>query len=350
MPLVAHSGYRPMKRLPGGHLQTIFPSLLRKVATPTPQRERLDTPDHDFIDADWYRHKGPRTAARPLVMVMHGLEGNSRKPYVQGMVTAFFNLGWDALAWNFRSCSGTMNRQLRFYHCGDTPELAFMVNYALAQGYGTVVLVGFSMGGNLVLRYLGEKGPQVPKEVIAGAALSVPVNVEDSVRKLHRPGNYLYHRRFLRDLKRKVRQKALIMPEHINTAPLRRIRTLTQLDDYFTGPIHGFENGVDYYRKTASLDVLPQITVPSLIINAQNDPFLSASCYPYALLDTHPHVWLETPAQGGHCGFAGPGLNGLFWSDRRVAAWASALQRGQTPAQAAATSAQKYMPVPLGID
>lgn len=289
------------------HIETIWPALFRKIQLSPYQRERLTTPDDDFLDLDWLKQ-----GSNKLVIISHGLEGNSERAYIKGMAKQFFTHDYDVLAWNYRGCSGEMNRQKRFYHSGATDDLQSVINHASGK-YDSVYLIGFSLGGNLTLKYLGEGkvNPLVKKAVV----FSVPLELHTSCLEILKPSNWMYHHRFLKSLKAKVVAKASQRTD-LDIRPLNQIKTLIEFDDHFTAPIHGFENAIDYYKKCSSLYFLSGIHTPTLIVNAKNDPFLSHDCYPE--LPEASSVKLETPARGGHVGFAQFGQNGLYWSELRA--------------------------------
>lgn len=301
--------YEPPFPLFNGHLQTIVPGILRRVRGVRFRRERIITGDDDFLDLDW-----SRTGAGKLVVVSHGMEGNSRRPYVLGMVKALNAAGWDALAWNLRGCSGEPNRQLRFYHAGATDDLAQVISHALSRGtYGAVVLVGFSLGGNLVLKYLGERRDELPTPIRKAVVFSVPCDLRSGAVELDKWQNGIYRRRFLRTLKHKVREKAASMPGLLSAAGLDEVRTLRHFDERYTAPLHGFGSAEDYWRRSSSLHFLEGIRVPALIVNARNDPLLGEGCYPVEEVKDQPFLRLKMPLQGGHVGFPG---GGLLWSER----------------------------------
>ncbi|MDZ4715447.1 MAG: alpha/beta fold hydrolase [Cytophagales bacterium] len=300
--------YIPPKILFNRHLETIYPSLLRRVNFNPPERERIQTPDDDFLDLDWYRQGSSR-----CVIISHGLEGNTKRSYIIGMARAFFQQGYDVLTWNYRGCSEEMNRQLRFYHSGATDDLGTVVNTAKAR-YPDLYLVGFSLGGNMTLKYLGEG--QVPDQIKKAVAISVPLNLHTSCLTLSRPQNWVYTRRFLKSLALKVRNKPALKTV-VDVGRLDTIKTLLEFDDHFTGPLHGFQNAIDYYTRCSSIRFLDGITVPTLVLNAKNDPFLSPDCYPEASYH-HPRLTFEYPERGGHVGFTQFGKNGLYWSEMRA--------------------------------
>lgn len=299
-----------------GHLQTIIPSLFRSVQGITYTRERIYTPDDDFLDLDWCLNKG-----RKLAIISHGLEGDTTRSYVMGMVKTFQQGGdWDVLAWNCRGCSQEINRQLRFYHSGATEDLGVVIDHAINLGrYSEIGLIGFSMGGNITLKYLGEKAKTLPAEIFKAAVFSVPVDLLGSCKQLSRSFNYIYSYRFLRKLKAKVRKKAEIYPDAFDLQYLNKVSRLMQFDEAFTAPIHGFSGALDYYQKCSSQRLLEYVGIPTLIVNAKNDPFLSESCYPYNKSRINPLLKLLVPAQGGHCGFRNKERNYSYYSE--YAAW-----------------------------
>jgi predicted alpha/beta-fold hydrolase len=305
--------YRRPGLLFNAHLETIFPSLFRKVEGLSYRRERIKTSDDDFLDLDWVENQNKK-----LVIISHGLEGNSHRAYVKGIARAFHQAGYDALCWNFRGCSDDMNLQLRFYHSGATDDLDFVVQHAISRGqYHAIYLVGFSLGGNLTLKYLGERGNTIAPELKACVTFSVPLDLHTSSMQISKPSNWIYSRRFLKALKRKVIEKSLAKNE-INISGIEKINILIDFDDRFTAPIHGFASAVEYYRQCSALHFVDAITIPTLIVNAKNDPFLSKECYPTEQLAHHPFVTFESPEHGGHVGFTLFNQNGLYWSEVRA--------------------------------
>lgn len=305
--------YQPPKAYINSHIETIIPALFRKVKFIPFQRERITTPDDDFLDLDWAKQD-----SNSVVIISHGLEGNSHKPYVRGMSKAFYQQGFDVLAWNYRGCSGVMNKQLRFYHSGATDDLGTVVDHVINQGYERVILVGFSLGGNLTLKYLGEESSKISDKIEKAVAISVPLNLHSSCLKISEANNFVYSKRFLINLKKKVRAKSRLMPDKLDTSKLGTIKTLMAFDEIYTAPIHGFKDAVDYYTKCSSLYFLDNIKVPTLVINALNDPFLASDCYPKEQLESHKYVTLETPDNGGHVGFTLFNKEKLYWSEKRT--------------------------------
>ncbi|WP_375437047.1 YheT family hydrolase [uncultured Hymenobacter sp.] len=317
MPLIAHSRYQPPFYLFNGHLQTIVPSLLRTVPEVHYERERVETEDGDFLDLDWSRISD-RTIDT-LCIVSHGLEGDAGRPYVRGMVRALNKAGFDALAWNYRSCSGEMNRLLRSYHLGDTDDLDFVVRYALGSTrYRRVYLTGFSAGGNVTLKYLGEKPERVPQEIQRAAVFSVPTDLKSSSLQIGRLENRIYLNRFLKSLRKKMREKAVLLPDQVDINGLDELIDFPQFDARFTAPMHGFKSAEDYYEHASSGRYLSNIRIPTLLVNAQNDPFLPPSCFPRDLAARSEFVFLETPQEGGHVGFGEGSPDGEYYSERRA--------------------------------
>ncbi|WP_400192073.1 YheT family hydrolase [Hymenobacter sp. B81] len=316
MPLVASSPYRPPFYLFNGHLQTIVPSLLREVPDVQYQRQRVETPDGDFLDLDWSRTEHVTDS---LTIISHGLEGDAGRPYVRGMARALNRAGIDALAWNYRSCSGEPNRLLRAYHLGDTDDLHFVAQQAVATGrYRRVFLTGFSAGGNMTLKYLGEDSARVPAAVERAAVFSVPTDLKAGSEQISRLQNRIYLNRFLKSLRLKIRQKAELLPGQLDLAGLEELNDFPQFDNRFTAPMHGFESADDYYARSSSGRYLDGIRIPTLIVNAQNDPFLAPTCFPRAAAERSPFVFLETPEEGGHVGFAEGSPDGEYYSERRA--------------------------------
>ncbi len=310
MPIL-QSRFRPPSFLGNGHLQTILPVLLPRRIALACARTRLELADGDFLDLDWVRGGHGR-----LAIIAHGLEGNSAQQYVRGMAETLHAARWDVLAWNFRGCSAEPNRLLRAYHSGDTADLAAVIAHAAAD-YPRIALVGFSLGGNVVLKYLGEAPPH--PAILAAAAISVPLDLASSARALdRRRGNRLYLRRFLVSLIAKIEAKALHFPGALNTAGLQAIGSFQEFDDRYTAPLHGFRDAEDYWRRSSARQFLSGISRPTLILNARNDPFLTAKSMPAAEAAANPWLFLEAPESGGHVGFLDLIRGVQPWSERRV--------------------------------
>lgn len=308
MPLVQESHFRPALWLRSGHVNTLYGGVLRDMQAPAYVRERITTPDDDFLDLDWFRQGHRRVA-----ILSHGLEGNSRRTYMNGMARHLGSDGWDVLAWNYRGCSGEPNRTLRTYHSGATEDLDAVVRHA-RNGYEGAGLVGFSLGGNLTLKYLGEMGEHAP--VQAAVVFSVPCDLASGSRHLARRRAAPYMARFMRSLRRRVRQKAAMFPGRIETRGLDAMRTFREFDDAYTAPLNGFQNAEDYWARASCKPYIRHIRVPTLVVSAQDDPFLPPECYPVEEAGASQSVTLETPQWGGHVGFAES--RNRFWSERRA--------------------------------
>lgn len=297
-----------------GHVQTILPALLRWGPEVAYVRERIATPDNDFLDLDWSAPGSSR-----LALVLHGLEGSSTRTYIRSLVHALNSRNWDCLAMNFRGCSGEPNLQPGMYHSGLTEDLDTTLRHVLAsRTYSTVALAGFSMGGNQILKYLGEAPDRVPGEVRAACAVSVPCDLEGAARVLARPANAIYMQYFLKSLREKMRCKAEMFPGIIDTSDLASIRTFAEFDERFTAPLHGFLSARDYWQKSSSGRFLERVDRPTFILNAADDPFLSPSCFPVREAARNSFLTLEVPATGGHCGFLSIPKGGLGFLERRV--------------------------------
>lgn len=310
MPVV-RSSYQAPAFLRNGHAQTIAGAFLRRGRRVEFEAERLELEDGDFLDLLWLRR-----GCKRLAILSHGLEGSADEDYMRGMAAALSAAGWDVLSWNFRGCGEESNRLVRLYHSGATEDLSAVVSHA-ALSYARIALIGFSLGGNLTLKYMGEAPPH--DSVVAAVAISAPVDLAASARMLdQRWSNRLYLRRFIDSLVAKVEAKALRFPEDIDARGSRALRTFQEFDDRYTSRLHGFRDAEDYWKQASARQFLLQITRPTLLLNALNDPFLAPECFPVAEAEQNPCLFLETPESGGHLGFLEL-RNGLRpWFEGRV--------------------------------
>ena len=314
MPLIPASSYQPPLLFGNGCVQTVYPSLARRLDAGLYQRERIFTPDDDFLDLDW-----SQIGSRKLVILSHGLEGNTHRPYMVGMARMMNRIGWDALAWNYRACSGEINRQLRMYHNGCIDDLDCVVQHALKKvAYDAVALIGFSLGGNLTLMYLGSLGSNLDRRIQRSVVFSVPCDLKAGALELAKPKNRLYMKQFLVSLHEKIKKKMELMPDRINDDNYDRIKTFKEFDDRYTAPINGFKDAEDYWAKCSSGRFLHAITVPTLLVNALDDPFLAPSCYPVQQAEQSRYVHLEMPRSGGHVGFVQFNGDKSYWSENRT--------------------------------
>ena len=310
--------YEPPWWLPSAHLQTIYPVFFRGNHLPPYTRQKLELADGDFLDLDWWTQ-----GSRRLVILSHGLEGHSGRAYITGMARMANEEGWDILAWNFRGCGGSINRLPRLYCNADTDDLHAVVACAASKGYSNIVMVGFSMGGNVTLLYLGRETDRVPQGVSGAVCFSVPCDLEGCAQALARPGCTLYMKRFLIELRKKLELKQKDYPDRIDLTGYEKIRDFKAFDDRYTAPFHGFRDAEDYWKRCSSFPWLDRIRIPTLLINAKNDPFLSPSCFPISL--QNPLVRLITPPRGGHCGFPSFEAPDRYWSEQVTAHFLAAI-------------------------
>ncbi len=311
MPLIKSSTYKPGLFFRNNQVATTCPTLFRRVDGVPLVRHRITTPDGDFIDLDCWWQQGKST-----VVLCHGLEGNAHRQYMLGMARAFGNQGWNVVGYNYRGCSGEPNLKPYSYHSGATDDLRSVLDFADKPGQPVRALVGFSLGGNLVLKYLGENAPSVLPSIAAAVAFSVPVDLAETTRILQHPRNWAYNRRFLKKLVEKIRMKAADFPEEIDLTKLGSVKTLKDFDNVYTAPLSGFRDADDYYRQCSCGQFLSSIKVPTLLVSALDDPFLGESCYPRQIAAASDFLFLETPAHGGHVGFHSPGKQ--YWSEKRA--------------------------------
>lgn len=295
--------------LPGGHVQTIVAAL-----GPAPRvafaRERWETPDGDFIDVDW---AGDSRAPRLLVL-FHGLEGGSSSHYARSIAAAAAQAGWRFALPHFRGCSGTLNRLARAYHSGDSAEIDWMLRrFALQEK--PLHAAGISLGGNVLLKWLGERGPEAAHLVRRAAAISAPLDLAAAGGALDRGFNRrLYTKLFLLTLKGKALAKRTLGQVQFDEQRMTRASTLREFDDLMTAPLHGFRDADDYWARASSAPWLEHIAVRTLVLNARNDPFLPAAALEHATRRASRHVRLEAPGTGGHVGFPGR----RQWLARRI--------------------------------
>ena len=296
-----------------GHFSTVYAGILRKIVNIQQIRERFELQDGDFLDLDW-SFCGKST--EKVVLLIHGLEGNAQRAYITGSAKQFNSNGYDACAINLRSCSGEVNRLYRSYHSGATEDLEAVVAHILrTKSYTEIYLQGFSLGGNLILKYLGE-GRTIPKEVKAAVAISVPCSLHSSLQQLLMPKNLLYAIRFKKHLVQKLRSKQQLFPDKISDIDINNVVTLKDFDDIYTSRAHGFSDALDYYEQCSCLQFLKNIKIPTLVINARDDSFLGPECYPIKEAEQNAKLYLEIPKYGGHVGFFG--TDNITYTEKRA--------------------------------
>jgi predicted alpha/beta-fold hydrolase len=328
--------YRPAWFVPGRHLRTLWGKLVRRRPRVPTSVERWATPDDDVLLV----HRLHGSSDRPLLVLLHGLEGSPDSHYARGLLARAHALRWSAAAIVFRTCGGEMNETRRFYHSGETTDLDFVIHRLTSElPRMPIVLAGFSLGGNVLLKWLGERGSAVPPQVRAAAAVSVPFDLARGSRYINRGFARLYEQHFLRTLVRKAVVKRRRFPDVAPEVDFAALRTMWDFDDAVTAPVHGFRDATDYYERSSSLRWLDRIRTPTLLLSASDDPFL-----PREVLDEVRAVARENDAlcceffeQGGHVGFIAGNLpwRPLYWAEWRVteflAAHAQRLEEASHP-------------------
>ncbi len=309
------SDFNPSFPLKNGHLSTIWPTLFRKGSIHF-KRTRITTDDGDFLDLDWNTNGNNK-----LLIIGHGLEGSSNSSYVTGLSKNAILNEFDVIAINWRGCSGDLNHKFESYHTGKSDDLRIVIHHILKEySYPSIFYVGFSMGGNIGLKYAGEQGTSIDLRIKKIGAISTPVDLESSSYKLAQTQNKLYMFRFLRTLKEKYVEKLKLFPEkELDTAKILSSKTFLEFDEHFTAPANGFINAVDYWTKSSSKPYLKSISLPTLIINAENDPFLAVECFPFQEVSSNPFLKMLVPKYGGHVGFI-ESINQLelTWAEKEV--------------------------------
>jgi predicted alpha/beta-fold hydrolase len=309
MPVIK-TDYKPPLLFKNSHVNTIYSSLFRKTKPLSFKQKRIETLDDDFLDIDLIEN-----GSRKIVILCHGLEGSSDSKYIQATAKLLSLNGYSVAAMNYRFCSGEINRQLVTYHSGKTDDLHTVINFVLPN-YDSVYLVGFSLGGNLIIKYNGDGLFSLSPKIKANVAISVPVDLMGSSISLKRCENVLYRWRFLRTLSKKMHLKHQQFPNELDVVPLKKVKNLTDFDNFFTSKINGFKDAEDYYLKASSKQFIPNISIPTLLINALDDPFLSDSCFPIREAKENSNFFLMTPFYGGHVGFISKGA--FYWSEIQI--------------------------------
>ncbi|MEM7415575.1 MAG: hydrolase [Gemmatimonadota bacterium] len=315
----------------GPHGQTLLARALRSPNGPTFERERIETPDGDFLDLDWTADPSDRA---PIALILHGLEGNARRRYVRNVARELLSRGVRCVGLNFRGCSGEPNRALRFYHSGETTD-ATLVLELIRSRYPDrrVGAVGFSLGGNVLLKLMGERPDGGTGLLDAAAAMSVPYDLAAGCAELERGGMArVYTRYFMRSLQAKLAAKAEALANHVDVATARTVRSIRAFDELVTAPLNGFADAGDYYRRSSSKGFLGNVKVPTLLLHASDDPFLPASSIPREEATANPALTLALSDRGGHVGFVcGTPKRPEFWGDEAAAAHVARVLRGADP-------------------
>lgn len=305
--------------LRGPNLQTLWGKFLRRKANIQTHVERLSTPDGDFLDL----HHLPGRSGEPVLVLLHGLEGSIRSHYIQGLLTEASRRHWRAAVLVFRSCGNELNRTRRFYHSGETTDLAFAIGHLVASFRDSpIVLAGVSLGGNVLLKYLGEQGDRISPRIRAAAAVSVPYDLGRAADHIDRGFTKVYQQSFINSLKAKAIAKLDTFPGLIHQSDVESIRTIRDFDNRVTAPIHGFENADDYYNRSSSLGWIDRVHLPTLLMSAVDDPFLPPQVLEQvrSLAKQNPSLQVEFSKTGGHVGFVA-GMNPFhphYYMERRV--------------------------------
>jgi uncharacterized protein len=348
--------FRPWLGLEGPHAQTLGARHLRSRTLPplALRRERWELPDGDFLDLDFAPSPAPASnpvaptapaeaaALGPLVLLLHGLEGSSTRGYIRGAMHELLARGMEPVALNFRSCSGTMNRLPRFYHSGDTADVRWVLNELRARfPHRALGALGYSLGGNVLLKGLGEGGG-LP--VDAAAAISVPFDLAAGTHRLESTvSGRFYSRYFLRSLLTKVEAKAALLRPLVDVDRVLGARTLRAFDDAATAPLHGFNGAADYYAQSSSAGFLCGIRTPTLLLHAEDDPFLPASAIPRQEAADNPWILPVLSPRGGHVGFVGKEERGMvFWAESVAAGYLAHKLSGHESVCAAPPAAPSF--------
>lgn len=315
--------FRPARLLRAAHAQTIFGRLLRREGRLPLRRERLETPDGDFLDLDYAPE--PTAAQAPLVLLLHGLEGSARRGYAVNVYRALARRGVASVGMNFRSCSGEVNRTARFYHSGETGDLRFVIQHLRSRFPGRRLgAIGFSLGGNALLKYLGEEGEQAT--LAAAVAVSVPFDLAAGARNMEasRMGRF-YTSLFLKTLREKAEIKRELLDGKVDLERIRAARSFPEFDDAATAPLHGFAGAADYYARSSSAAYLERIRIPTLLIHSKDDPFLPSEAIPSDAIEANPCLRAIITERGGHVGFVGGSpWSPVFWAEREAARFLAA--------------------------
>lgn len=340
-PGVPPASFRPAWWIPGANAQTVYGKFVRRPLAAATRRERWDTPDHDFLDVVRLDPAGPWAgrADAPRLLLLHGLEGGMQSHYVHGLFTECARRGWGMDLMLHRTCGPELNRARRFYHSGETTDAAlFVARVAAEHPRAPLALCGVSLGGNQLVKYLGERtlaeggagdGPPVPDTVRGAVAVSVPYDLARGSRRISQGFSRLYERHFLRSLSAKAARKLAHYPDLYDPARLAAVRTLWGLDDLITGPVHGFRDAADYYERSSARRFLAGVRVPTLLLSARDDPFLPGEVLDEvrAAAARNPCLTVEFHARGGHVGFVGGRVpwRADYYAERRTMEWAAAV-------------------------
>lgn len=311
MPLL-ESSYRPAFWFRNGHWATMYASKLRRLNSPYTSRERLELPDGDFLDLDLIQQAN----SSKYCLLLHGLEGDANRVYMKGAANTLGSAGWNVVAVNYRGCSGSANRKYYTYNAGKTDDLEFIIDHLISSKKPErIAMVGFSLGGNLLLKYLSTQRPGWDR-IEKAVAISAPLDLKETLLSLNRRENWVYRTYFLLSLKAKLKEKLKMFPDKLDPKVIREVGSLLDFDNIYTAPAHGFKDAFEYYAHSSCGQYLPKLKVPTLLLNAYNDSFLTPESYPVDLAKGAEFLYLETPEHGGHVGFVTSG--GVYYSEQKM--------------------------------
>ena len=312
----------PRRWLRGGHVQTWAGNFMKRPSLLPPPEERLFRTEPEVqVMCHCHWQPEPRTRSAPTVLIVHGLEGSSDSGYVHGTGGKAWQRGWNVVRMNMRNCGGTETLTPTLYHSGMSHDVAAVVRTLIDEdGLQRIAVVGFSMGGNLVLKMTGEWGTQAPKEVKAAIGISPAIDLAISADALHNPENRIYEWTFMQGLRNRIKRKAKLYPHRYDLRYLRGVKTIRQFDDQITARYSGFTGADDYYARAASANVIDKIAVPTLVIHAKDDPFIKLTPESRAKLERNANVTFIETEQGGHCAFMGQpnGDDDGRWAEKRL--------------------------------
>lgn len=314
---MSESEFKPAWWLPHAHMQTLWPTLCRRDVNDFPiKRERFELPDGDFIDLDWVDQE-----TGPIILVLHGLEGSIRSSYAKGILRSFYQKGWRGVLMHFRGCSGEPNRLMRTYHSGETNDLAAVIESLQEREPGVqIAAIGFSLGGNVLLKWLGETGANNP--LIAAVAICVPFELNKTAQRIQEGFSRIYQWHLLKCLCTRLVKKYQLQTAPFDISIFDKLQSIREFDDKITAPLHGFADADEYYRLSSSRPYLRHIQVPTLILQSKDDPFMTADIIP----QTHElssSIQLELTNSGGHVGFVSGQFpwSANYWLEQRIPAF-----------------------------
>ncbi len=310
MPHIKTADYKPPFHCRNGHTNTILTYYLRNNPPPPYDTVILDTPDEDIIKVDRLLNNNSRA-----VFLLHGLEGSSQSQYIAHTARLLHNESWDVYCLNFRGCGEVDNKLLTMYHSGFTEDVNHVISLYESQ-YDSIGIVGFSLGGNVTMKYLSDGIYPLSDKIVAACGVSVPCDLHKGSLHIGRKSNYFYEKSFIKSLTGKIIKKKAQFPDQVDLELLNQVKTLYDFDNLFTGPIHGFKDASDYYAQCNCLQFLKDISKPTMMINAVDDPFLPESCYPVSIAEENENLFLLTPKYGGHVGFYS--RNEYFWNEYMI--------------------------------